>query len=100
MLLQKYIASNEKTVPLLIINLIGNVINACLNYIFLFKTNIGIRSVPISIAITYMILVICALLYIRFSSIYLETWHPINRACLDEWNVYLKLSVPGVFMVM
>jgi len=100
MLLQKYIASNEKTVPLLVINFIGNSVNAGLNYIFLFKTNVGVRSVPISIAITYAVIVICAALYIRFSSIYSETWHPINRACLNEWDVYLKLSVPGVFMVM
>jgi MATE family multidrug resistance protein len=100
MLLQKYIASNEKTWPLLIINLIGNGVNAFLNYFFLYKLHLGIRFVPISIAISYGIIVLCAFLYIRFSSIYKETWHPINRACLDEWNVYLRLSVPGVLMVM
>jgi Na+-driven multidrug efflux pump len=100
MLLQKYIASNEKTWPLLIINLIGNSVNILLNYVFLYKLHLGIRSVPISTAIAYVIIVLCASLYIRFSSIYNETWHPINRACLDEWNIYLKLSVPGVLMVM
>jgi Na+-driven multidrug efflux pump len=100
MLLQKYIASNEKTWALLIINLIGNSVNILLNYVFLYKLHLGIRSVPISTAIAYVIIVLCAILYIRFSSIYTETWHPINRACLDEWNIYLKLSVPGVLMVM
>jgi Na+-driven multidrug efflux pump len=100
MLLQKYIASNEKTWPLLIINLIGNIVNLGLNYIFLYKLRLGVRSVPVSIAISLVIIVLCAFLYIRFSSIYHETWHPINRACLDEWNVYLRLSVPGVLMIM
>jgi len=100
MLLQKYIASNEKTWPLLIINLIGNGANAFLNYLFLYKLHLGIHLVPISIAISYGIIGLCAFLYIRFSSIYKETWHPINRACLDEWNVYLRLSAPGVLMVM
>ncbi|CAF0755749.1 unnamed protein product [Adineta steineri] len=100
MLLQKYIASNEKTWPLLIINLIGNGINALLNYLFLYKFHLGIRSVPLSITISYGVIALCALIYIRVSSIYKETWHPITRACLDEWNVYLKLSIPGVLMVM
>jgi MATE family multidrug resistance protein len=100
MLFQKYIASNEKTWPLLIINLIGNIVNALLNYIFLYKLRMGIRSLPIAITISYATIALCALLYIRFSSIYTETWHPITRACLDEWNIYLRLSVPGVLMVM
>ncbi|CAF2343498.1 unnamed protein product [Rotaria sp. Silwood2] len=100
MLLQKYIASNEKTWPLLVINLIGNGVNGLLNYLFLYKFHLGVRSVPISITISYGIIALCAFFYIRFSSIYNETWHPINRACLNEWSVYLKLSVPGILMVM
>jgi Na+-driven multidrug efflux pump len=100
MLLQKYIASNEKTWSLLIMNLIGNIVNCSLNYLFLYKLHLGVRSMPISITISYAIIVLCAVLYIRFSSIYHQTWHPINRACLDEWNVYLRLSVPGVLMIM
>lgn len=100
LLLQKYIASNEKTWPILIFNIISNIVNAFLTYIFLYKFHFGIRSVPIAIAISYIVIVLCAILYIRFSSIYQETWHPINRACLDEWNVYLRLSAPGVLMIM
>ena len=100
MLFQKYIASNEKTWALFIINVIGNIVNAILNYLFLYKFHMGIRSVPISMTISYAIIALCAFFYIRFSSIYKETWHPITRACLTEWDVYLKLSVPGVLMVM
>jgi Na+-driven multidrug efflux pump len=100
MLLQKYIASNEKTWPLLIINVIGNGINILLQYLCLYKFHLGIRSVSISITISYAVIALCALGYIRFSSIYTETWHPINRACLNEWDVYFKLSIPGVLMIM
>jgi Na+-driven multidrug efflux pump len=100
MLLQKYIASNEKTWPLLVINLLSNCVNVILLYLFLYKLHLGIRFVPISITISYGIIVLCTFLYIRFSSIYKETWHPINRECLNEWNIYLRLSVPGVLMVM
>ncbi|CAF0885948.1 unnamed protein product [Rotaria sordida] len=100
MLLQKYIASNEKTWPLLIINLLGNGVNVILNYLFLYKFHWDMRSVPISITISYAIIAVCAFFYIRFSSIYKETWYPINRACLNEWKTYLKLSAPGILMIM
>lgn len=100
MLLQKYIASNEKTMPLLIINGLGNCINAALNYLFLYQFDLGIRSLPLAMTISYAFNSILALIYIRLSTIYKETWHPINRACLQEWDVYLKLSAPGVLMVM
>ncbi|CAF0930976.1 unnamed protein product [Rotaria sp. Silwood1] len=100
MLLQKYIASNEKTWPLLVINLIGNGVNGLLNYLFLYKFHLGIHAVPISITISYGIITLCAFLYIRFSSIYNETWYPINGACLNEWTIYLKLSMPGILMIM
>ncbi|CAF3525731.1 unnamed protein product [Rotaria socialis] len=100
MLLQKYIASNEKTWPLLIINLIGNAVNVLSNYLCLYEFNMNTRSLPISITISYVAIVLCASFYIRFSSIYKDTWHPISRSCLNEWNIYLKLSVPGIFMIM
>lgn len=100
MLLQKYIASNERTWPLLIINLIGNGVCVLVNYLLLYKLHMGIRAVAISVTVSYAVITVCAALYIRFSSIYTETWHPITRACLDEWRAYLRLSAPGVLMVM
>ena len=100
MLLQKYIASNEKTVPLLVINFIGNLVNLVLNYLFLYHFDLGIRSIPMAMAIAYASNSVCAMIYIRLSSIYKKTWHPVNRACLQEWDAYLKLSIPGIIMIM
>lgn len=99
-LLLKYIATNEKTWALLIINIIGNVINALFHYVCLFKLGLGIRSAPISLALSYLIIALCAMIYIRFSSIYRETWYPISKDCLKEWDIYLRLSLPGVCMIL
>ncbi|CAF2136962.1 unnamed protein product [Rotaria magnacalcarata] len=99
-LLLKYIAANEKTWPLLIITLIGNGVNALSHYVCLFKLGLGIYSAPISIALSYFVITLCAMVYIRLSSIYRDTWHPITKACLQEWNIYLRLSAPGVCMIL
>jgi Na+-driven multidrug efflux pump len=100
MLLQKYIASNERTWPLFSINVVGNLINAISNALLLYKFDFGIRAVPISLTLAYATNCLCAIVYIRFSSIYKETWYPFSRAIFDEWNIYLKLSIPGIFMIM
>ncbi|CAF5174046.1 unnamed protein product, partial [Rotaria sp. Silwood1] len=35
---------------------------------------------------------------IRWSSIAKETWHSPTRDCLQEWNMYLKLGIPGIII--
>ncbi|CAF1205962.1 unnamed protein product, partial [Didymodactylos carnosus] len=100
LLLQKYICTNGITYPLVIINLIGNGINALLHYILIYIVHLGIRAPPIAITIAYICMIICEILFIRFSSIYKETWQPLNRDCLREWSTYLRLSAPGILATM
>jgi MATE family multidrug resistance protein len=100
LILRMYIATTDRIRILLYMNIIGNVVNILSHYICLYYLQIGIRAAPISITLAYVSLVITGILYIRFSSMYEETWHPITRACLQEWNVYLKLALPGVVSMM
>ncbi len=81
-------------------NIIGNVVNILSHCICLYYLHMGIRAAPISITLAYVSIVITGILYTRFSSMYEETWHPVTRACLQEWNVYLKLALPGVVSMM
>jgi MATE family multidrug resistance protein len=100
LILRMYIASTGRIRILVYMNIIGNVVNILSHYICLYHLHMGIRASPISITLAYISLVITALIYIRFSSMYEETWHPVTRACLQEWNVYLKLALPGVVSMM
>ncbi|UJR19406.1 hypothetical protein I4U23_022536 [Adineta vaga] len=94
--LRAYISSTEKILPTLIINLIANIINIIFHYRFLFYTQMNIYTAPISISLAYLSIVIGAISYIRMSSLYKEAWYPITHACLQEWNIYIKLALPGV----
>ncbi len=60
----------------------------------------GFRAAPVSLILAYASILITAIIYIRFSSIYKDTWHPITRACLQEWDIFLKLALPGAVLVM
>ncbi|CAF4334985.1 unnamed protein product, partial [Rotaria sp. Silwood2] len=100
LLLGMYIASSGRTVPLIIINMIGNAINVLSHYICLYHLHLGICSTPVSMIIAYCSIVLSAIIYIRYSPIYIEAWCPIDRKCLQEWNVYLKLAIPGVWIAI
>jgi len=99
-ILRMYIATAGKTSALIYIHLIGNGVNILAHYICLYQLNMGVRGAAVSLIIAFASLVILSILYIRFSSVYKETWYPITRACLQEWDIYLKLGIPGVALMM
>ncbi|CAF0928092.1 unnamed protein product [Adineta steineri] len=96
LLLRSYITSSGRIFPTVVIYLIGNIVNIISHYICLYHTDINIYSSPLSIILSYLTIVISIIIYIRISFFYEETWHPITHACLQEWNIYLKLALPGV----
>ncbi len=100
LMLRMYIASTGRTRALVYMNLVGNGVNIVSHYICIYYLLLDIRSAPISITFAYASIVITGILYIRFSPIYEETWHPITRACLQNWSTYLNLAIPGVVSIM
>ena len=81
-------------------NIIGNAVNIVLHYILLHHLHFDVRAAPISITCAYASIVITAIIYMRISRIYEETWHPITYACLQDWTMFLKLALPGVLSVV
>ena len=99
-LLRLYIVTSGRTQSILFIFAFGNVVNILSHYICLYHLHMDIRAAPISMTLAYTAIVLCSIVYIRTSPIYEETWHPVTYACLQEWDVYLKLAVPGVMSIM
>ena len=95
-----YIATTGRTREFIYPNIVGNVVNVLSHYICIYHLHLGFRAAPVSITIANISIVITATLFIRFSSIYEETWHPFSRACLQEWSIYLKLAIPGIMVTM
>jgi len=83
-LLRMYIGTTGRMLPIICTCIVVNIINAISHYVCLYQLNIGIRAAPISITIAYVFVVLCYIVYIRFSSLYNETWQPITRFCLQN----------------
>lgn len=100
LLLRSYITSNGKLTPVLFINGLGNLINIIAHCVCVYGLKIGTYSPPVCLILAHIGIDITAILYIRMSSLYKETWHCIDRSCLEEWTAYAKLAIPGVFTTM
>ncbi|CAF1463437.1 unnamed protein product [Didymodactylos carnosus] len=98
--IQKYIINLGSTWSILIINIIGNMFNLLFHYVFLYVFKFGIRSAPVSLALSYMSMIIMAFGYLKITKLYADSWQPITRNCLKEWLPYLKLAIPGVLILV
>ncbi len=60
----------------------------------------GIKGAPIAINISSFCLVIMIFFYIYIMKIYVDTWPGWSLESLYDWEVYLKLAVPGVSLIL
>jgi len=80
--------------------LIVSPINVVLNYVLVWNKYIGIGYIgaPIATSISYWLMLILLLFYIRFVDGY-QGWGGWTRDSLTGWPAFLKLAIPGVAMV-
>ncbi|KAK2831406.1 hypothetical protein Q7C36_016492 [Tachysurus vachellii] len=85
--------------PLVISGVVGNVINAFFNYIFLFVLDLGIvGSAAASVAADYS-MAIMLFVYIIYKGLYKDTWEGLSMDCLQEWDEFMRLGIPGMVML-
>ncbi|CAF0725587.1 unnamed protein product [Brachionus calyciflorus] len=97
--LQRYVLSQNIFYPILFINILTNVINVFLHYLFVFQFNLGVVGAAISVVISNFLILVFVLSYIIYSKMYILTWSGWTRECLYNWSEYLKLAIPGFAML-
>ncbi|XP_073427714.1 multidrug and toxin extrusion protein 1-like [Dendrobates tinctorius] len=83
----------------IITTIISNVINALVNYIFLFKLELGVIGSAWANTIAQFSQAIILFLYIRIKKLHINTWGGWSKECLQDWNSFVALAVPSMLMV-
>ncbi|KAF9569921.1 hypothetical protein EC968_002446 [Mortierella alpina] len=80
--------------------LIVSPINVVLNYMLVWNKYIGIGFIgaPIATSISYWIMLILLMAYIRFVEGY-QCWGGWSMDAFTGWPAFLKLAIPGVMMI-
>ncbi|XP_071360685.1 multidrug and toxin extrusion protein 1-like isoform X2 [Trachinotus anak] len=85
--------------PQVITGMTGNVLNAIINYIFLYPLEWGVAGSAAANAISQYLLALFLYVYIRWRGLHKATWGGWSLDCLQEWGLFVKLAIPSMLMI-
>ncbi|XP_056904709.1 multidrug and toxin extrusion protein 1-like isoform X1 [Takifugu flavidus] len=85
--------------PEVITGLVVNLINALLNYIFIFLLNMGLAGSAIANSLSQASLAMILYCYIIWKGLHKATWAGWSKACLQDWGSYVNLAISSMAMM-
>ncbi|KAK2880996.1 hypothetical protein QQF64_008657 [Cirrhinus molitorella] len=95
----KYLQNQGIIWPLVISGVVANVLNALINYIFLFVLDMGVSGSAAAATISQYSLAIILFIYIRCTGLHKDTWPGWSVDCLQEWDSFIRLAIPSMLMM-
>ncbi|XP_061073736.1 multidrug and toxin extrusion protein 1-like [Conger conger] len=94
----RYLQSQGILWPQVIAGIVGNVLNALINYIFLFILDLGIVGSAAANLISQYCLALFLFAYILCKGLHKPTWGGWSVECLQEWGSFVRLAIPSLFL--
>ncbi|KAK0153846.1 Multidrug and toxin extrusion protein 1 [Merluccius polli] len=85
--------------PQVITGVIGNILNAIINYVFLFVLDMGVGGSAVANVISQYSLAVSLCIYINCRGLHKATWQGWSWECLQEWGPFIKLAIPSMLMM-
>ncbi|XP_064425115.1 multidrug and toxin extrusion protein 2-like [Latimeria chalumnae] len=98
-LLSKYLQNQAIVMPQVYTGIAANLLNALMNYIFLFVLDLDVPGSAWANTISQFTQTILLFLYIWWKKLYVETWGGWTRDCLQEWGSFINLAIPSLLML-
>ncbi|XP_052432378.1 multidrug and toxin extrusion protein 1 isoform X1 [Carassius gibelio] len=95
----KYLQNQGIIWPLVITGVVANLLNALINYIFLFVLDLGVPGSAAANTISQYSLAIILFIYIRCMGLHKDTWPGWSMDCLQEWDSFIHLAIPSMLMM-
>ncbi|XP_049576093.1 multidrug and toxin extrusion protein 1 isoform X2 [Syngnathus scovelli] len=97
-LLGRYLQNQGIIWPQVVTGVIGNILNAFVNYVFLHLLQLGVLGSAAANAMSQCVFSIILLAYIWWKGLHKATWGGWSRECLEEWGPFVKLAMPSMLM--
>ena len=69
-------------------------------YVLIYALNLGFIGAPLSLALCWWSLAGFTWAYVWGRGLHRNTWYGWSRAAFQGWGKFLRLGVPGMFMLM
>uniref|UniRef100_A0A8D3AK76 Multidrug and toxin extrusion protein n=1 Tax=Scophthalmus maximus TaxID=52904 RepID=A0A8D3AK76_SCOMX len=95
----RYLQNQGIIWPQVITGVIANVLNAIINYIFLYPLDLGVAGSAAANAISQYTLAVVLCMYICWRGLHKATWGGWSLDCLQEWGPFIQLAIPSMLML-
>ncbi|XP_043970991.1 multidrug and toxin extrusion protein 1-like isoform X1 [Gambusia affinis] len=95
----RYLQNQGIIWPQVISGAIGNILNAIINYVFLYPLDMGVAGSAAANAISQYVLAVVLFAYICLKGLHKPTWGGWSLDCLQEWGSFIQLAIPSMLML-
>ncbi|XP_074536360.1 multidrug and toxin extrusion protein 1-like [Halichoeres trimaculatus] len=98
-LLTRYLQNQSIIWPQVITGIVVNLLNALINYIFLYALDLGVAGSALANTLSQYSLATVLYAYIIWKGLHKATWGGWSRECLQDWGSYIYLAIPSMVML-
>ncbi|KAM8879768.1 multidrug and toxin extrusion protein 1-like isoform 2-T2 [Spinachia spinachia] len=95
----RYLQNQGIIWPQVVTGVIANIVNAIINYVFLYVLELGVAGSAASNAISQYVLAVVLYAYICCRGLHKATWGGWSMDCLQEWGPFVQLAIPSMLML-
>ncbi|XP_058415641.1 multidrug and toxin extrusion protein 2-like [Diceros bicornis minor] len=95
----RYLQNQGVVMPQVITGIAANVVNVGMNALLLYALDLGVVGSAWANTMSQFFLSGLLFLYIWWKKIHIDTWGGWTRDCFQEWDSYIQLAIPSVFML-
>ncbi|XP_070761645.1 multidrug and toxin extrusion protein 1 [Enoplosus armatus] len=95
----RYLQNQGIIWPQVITGFVVNLLNALINYIFLYVLNLGVPGSAVANTISQFSMAGILYAYIIWRGLHKATWGGWSKECLQDWGSYIHLAIPSMVMM-
>uniref|UniRef100_A0A8C4I7U8 Multidrug and toxin extrusion protein n=1 Tax=Dicentrarchus labrax TaxID=13489 RepID=A0A8C4I7U8_DICLA len=85
--------------PQVITGFVVNILNALINYIFLYPLKLGVAGSAVANTLSQFSMAAVLYAYIIWKGLHKNTWGGWSKECLRDWRSYIHLAIPSMIML-
>ncbi|XP_037543922.1 multidrug and toxin extrusion protein 1 [Nematolebias whitei] len=94
-----YLQNQGIILPQMYTAAVANIFNLGINYLLISVLELGVVGSAVANSLSQIIICLLLFGYIRWKKLHEQTWGGWSTECLQDWDSYMKLAVPSVFMI-
>ncbi|KAM6931654.1 multidrug and toxin extrusion protein 1 [Lycodopsis pacificus] len=95
----RYLQNQGIIWPQVITGVVVNLLNALINYIFLYVLNLGVAGSAVANTISQFSMAAVLYSYIMWKGLHKATWGGWSKECLQDWSSYIYFAIPSMVMM-